>query len=166
MTLRYAAYGSNLHPARLQLRTPSARLLGTSLHNNYSMRFHKRSVDGSGKCGLFRGSTGVHFAVYEMSVDDKLALDDIEGTGSGYEQIEIELDGFGECFTYSPSLSHVDSDLVPYDWYRELVVLGCREHGFPQDYVNSISRTGAVTDPDEQRAALNWRLAESLADPA
>ena len=155
MTRRYAAYGSNLHPVRLKLRTPSARLLGTSFHPDYSLRFHKQSLDGSAKCGIFEGSTGVHFAVYELTENDKKTLDAIEGVGKGYDLVHIDIPGFGECFTYLPSKTHVRPDLVPYDWYRDIVLLGCELHGFPDDYCNTIRNVATTTDPNDERRRLN-----------
>lgn len=154
----YAAYGSNLHPLRLQQRTPSARLLGTAFSPDYSLRFQKWSLDGSGKCGIFKGSSGVHFAVYQLDSEEKSILDRIEGVGSGYEVEIIDLPGFGECITYVPSRSHVRHELEPYDWYHEIVLLGCELHGFPADYIERIRQETTSEDPDLERQSLNRRL--------
>ena len=43
----YAAYGSNLHPARLSRRAPSAEFVGTALLPGWELRLHKRGQDGS-----------------------------------------------------------------------------------------------------------------------
>ncbi len=162
MTLRYAAYGSNLHPRRLGLRIPSARLLGTDFHAGYSLRFHKLSRDGSGKCGIFEGSSGVHFAAYEMRLEDQARLDDIEGVGKGYDRGTIALPSFGTCFTYFPSADHVDPELKPYHWYREMVVQGCLAHGFPGAYCDAIRETATIVDPDESRRASNEAILSQL----
>lgn len=162
MTVRYAAYGSNLHPLRLQLRIPSARLLGTDYHPGYSLHFHKLSRDASGKCGIFEGSTGVHFAVYEMSTDDQAMLDGIEGVGAGYERAAIILPEFGRCFTYLPSRDHVDPVLKPYDWYHEMVLLGCAVHGFPAEYYDTIQTIDSIADPDEERRRSNADIIDRL----
>ncbi|MDJ0698434.1 MAG: gamma-glutamylcyclotransferase family protein [Woeseiaceae bacterium] len=162
MTLRYAAYGSNLHPGRLKLRIPAARLLGTDLHPDYSLRFHKLSHDASGKCGIFEGSSGVHFAVYEMSARDQARLDEIEGAGRGYDRVAIELPRFGRCFTYLPSPDHVDAGLTPYAWYREFVLLGCLFHGFPDDYCAAVRKTDTIPDPDATRRSANETIVSWL----
>lgn len=158
----YAAYGSNLHPQRLRSRTASARLLGTAYLADWSLRFHKRSVDRSGKCSIAMGRSGVHVAVYELSASDKQLLDRIEGVGKGYTDVTIEVPGFGRCATYIAAESHVDEALVPYDWYREMVLLGCRELALPQDYVARIERVAATPDPEPQRHEENWRVVERL----
>ena len=154
----YAAYGSNLHPQRLRSRTASARLLGIAYLPDWSLRFHKRSVDRSGKCSIKMGSSGVHVAVYEMSASDKQLLDRIEGVGQGYTDVTIDVPGFGRCATYVAAESHVDEALLPYDWYREIVLLGCRELELPRDYVARIESVATQPDPEPQRRAENWRI--------
>lgn len=155
--MHYAAYGSNLHPLRLTRRTPSARLLGVGFLSQWSLRFHKRSQDRSGKCSIVAGDIGVHFAVFALSTDDKLALDRIEGVGSGYSEIALGIPGFGPCASYVAEESHVDDSLQPYDWYRELVLEGMRFHGFPDDYLKTVEMTESYRDPDLERRARNWK---------
>ena len=79
--MKYAAYGSNLHPLRLSRRLPSAELISSAYLPDWSLHFHKRSIDESGKCNIRRGGSGVHYAIFEISLEDKLALDRIEGVG-------------------------------------------------------------------------------------
>ncbi len=160
--MRYAAYGSNLHPLRLSRRVATARLLGTAFLPDWSLHFHKRSVDASGKCSIQRDGAGVHFAVYDISRADKRILDGIEGVGSGYEVVKLEIPGFGECFSYTASTSHIDDGLQPYDWYRALVLAGARALDFPGDYVAGIAGTRARRDPDAERHQEMWDLVSSI----
>ncbi|MDH3338146.1 MAG: gamma-glutamylcyclotransferase [Gammaproteobacteria bacterium] len=165
--VHYAAYGSNLHPRRLRARTASARLVGTGYLPGWSLRFHKRSADTSGKCSILKGSSGVYVAVYQMSPADKHILDGIEGVGCGYVDASIVVPGMGECATYIAADSHVDNALEPFDWYREIVLLGCKELGFPAAYARRIEQVTAATDPDPNRRQNGWntvdKLRESLA---
>lgn len=156
----YAAYGSNLHPLRLSRRLATARLLGTSFLDDWSLRFHKRSVDGSGKCSIQNGSSGVHFAIYDISEADKQLLDTIEGVGSGYAEICIDVPGYGTCFSYTASDTHIDSSLLPYDWYKKLVLAGARAHGFPAAYIEKILSIAARRDPDLVRHQEMWDLVD------
>ena len=126
------------------------------------MHFHKRSVDLSAKCSISMGSSGVFVAVYEMSADDKQTLDQIEGVSAGYSDISIDVPGHGRCATYVAAESHIDEALVPYDWYREMVLLGCRELLLPSTYAARIERVTAQPDPDPQRGADNWRIIDRL----
>lgn len=160
--IRYAAYGSNLHPDRLRRRIPSAELIGTAFVADHSLLFHKLSVDGSGKCNILAPGDGVHVAVYEFDAAAKAVLDRIEGLGSGYTETALDLDGFGECYTYEAASTHIADNLLPYDWYRELVLLGCLALGFPAAYVEKIRTITAEPDPDPERARVNRDLIRSL----
>ena len=127
------------------------------------MHFHKRSdLDGSGKCTISKGSSGVHFAVYEIPRSEKPRLDAIEGLGKGYDELVLRLPLFGECQTYIAEDHAIDESLVPMDWYRELVLMGCRANGFPDDYVRRVEATRSVIDPDVSRRREHWRLVESI----
>ena len=156
--MRYAAYGSNLHPVRLRERVPSARLLGTGVVRDFSLRFHKRGADGSAKCNITSSSGEIHVAVYEIATAHKEELDRIEGVGSGYEVERITVPKVGHCFTYVASESHIDDHLRPFTWYRELVLVGCRHLGFPADYVREIGTIRALRDSDAERHARHMSI--------
>lgn len=171
----YAAYGSNLHPERLLRRTPSAEFLGTARVGGLQLEFHKRGRDGSGKCSIAenRADTGAHVfvAVYALSRGDSLRLDRIEGVGSGYAHATLAVPGFGRCLSYRAEPGHVDDSLQPFDWYRELVLLGCHRHAFPAAYRAAIEAVGSRPDPDALRRARHrdilaaMRAADSRQSP-
>lgn len=158
----YAAYGSNLHPLRLGERAPSARFLGSSWLDDWSLSFHKKSVDGSAKCNIVPVGSGVAIAVYDLGPGCKNALDAIEGVGHGYECELIDVPGFGLCFAYIAADSHIDLSIQPYDWYVELVVLGCKTLGLPATYTAGIQEVGTTSDPDPERRRANWNIVEKL----
>ena len=162
MILTYAAYGSNLHPVRLSRRLPTATLRGTAFVPDWSLRFHKRSLDGSGKCSIEEGSDGVHVAIYSMSEEDRARLDRIEGLGEGYGSVTLQVPGFGRCFSYTAAESHIDDSLQPYDWYRQLVLSGAEFHGFPRHYVERIRATQSTSDPDAERHQEMWDLVDLI----
>jgi gamma-glutamylcyclotransferase (GGCT)/AIG2-like uncharacterized protein YtfP len=158
--MRYAAYGSNLHPLRLKERTSSARLLGTDVLGGWRVEFHKRSIfDGSAKCTLVTATSDlVHVAVYEIADEQRSLLDAAEGLGRGYVLERIQLAAHGACWTYVADPAYVEPALKPYRWYRDLVVAGCEFHGFPRPYVDRLRDTPAVKDPDEDRRTRNMTL--------
>ena len=84
--LYYLAYGSNLHPVRLQNRVPSANFMGLVAMPGYRLCFHKRHHDdNSGKCNMYWTSEDndvVYGAIYEMHSSEKSLLDQCEGTGN------------------------------------------------------------------------------------
>lgn len=156
----YAAYGSNLHPLRLQQRSPSAQLLGTAAIANMSLRFHKRGyTDFSGKCNIMpcMGSS-VYVAIYEISAAEMNLLDRSEGAGAGYDRALIGVDGFGDCVTYLAAATHIDEALLPLSWYKSLVLTGCEQMAFPQRYTDEIRAVPALEDVDSDRHALHMQL--------
>ena len=50
--MRYFAYGSNMFFPRLQKLCPSTLFLGVAWLSGHTLKWHKRSKDGSGKCSL------------------------------------------------------------------------------------------------------------------
>jgi hypothetical protein len=162
--MRYAAYGSNLHPLRLFKRISSAQLITTSLLSGWSLHFHKRGNDKSAKCNILAGGGGVHLAIYEISARDKLVLDRIEGVGLGYSETMLSIPRVGDCLSYVAEDTHIDDSLLPYDWYHELVIIGARTHGFPADYLKQIESKRALRDPDPDRSAEKWRTVEMIRD--
>jgi hypothetical protein len=160
--IRYAAYGSNLHPLRLALRTPSSRFLGKSCVPGWSLQFHKRSIDGSAKCNIVNSGRGVYVAVFEMHEKDKQKLDEIEGTGKGYHNSSIDVPDFGTCFTYLGATSHICDELKPYDWYKEIVLLGCRKLDFPDRFTSTIEAVKNGPDPNDERSREQWQIVELL----
>lgn len=169
--LYYFAYGSNLHPLRLQQRVTSATLLGVSCLNGYRLFFHKRSIDGSGKCSISAtGNHGdvVHGAIYTLAQTDKAVLDAYEGKGAGYLDRPVVLeykDRPYSCFTYQAQLAYIDDDLRPYRWYKEMVVLGAKYLGFPKDYQRFIESVSAVDDPDGRRRRKQEPLLRRMRAP-
>lgn len=155
--LHYFAYGSNLHPVRLMERVPSANLVATAHLDGYRLTFEKRSNDGSSKCNIVKsdvGSESVHGAIYSLDAAHRQLLDKFEGLGIGYTDTRIEFGHQGQvfdCFTYLAKPSHIEGDLRPYHWYKEIVVLGAVYLGFPASYVNTIAAVDSMDDPDESR---------------
>jgi gamma-glutamylcyclotransferase len=162
-TYQYAAYGSNLHPLRLQKRVPSTRLLGISFVSGYELKFNKKSnIDGSGKCSIKSGDGIVRLAVFEIKTEEKVILDKCEGLGKGYEEISIDANHFGSCLTYIADPAVVDEALRPTDWYKEMVLLGCRSHNFPEEYIRAIEGIRSIEDRNERRSRVNWQLVGEL----
>ena len=163
----YLAYGSNLHPRRLVERVPSAKALGVVELSCYRLAFHKRSSDGSGKC-MFYSEQGndhkLYCVLYQLDAREKPALDAVEGLGMGYIAEQIKVDFAGK--SYKPFIYNVDPtfivpDLLPYSWYKKLVLAGAKYHGFPASYIASIESVRSIVDQDEMRSSehlvlLTW----------
>lgn len=161
--LKYFAYGSNLHPHRLRQRVPSCTTIGAATLFGHSLRYHKVGRDDSGKCNVWHtgeASDRVIGVVYEMLAEERPLLDAAEGLGHGYELTEQRV--FGEIehevFFYVAQPAHIDDDMLPWCWYRDLVLHGARAHGLPADYVASLERAPFKPDPDRERRELHQRI--------
>ncbi len=155
--IQYFAYGSNMHPSRMAERIPAARCRGAACLAGWSVCYHKRGRDGSGKCTVqMTPGRVVHGVVYELSIVEKRALDAVEGLG--YEEDSAHFDGYGNAYFYVAARDHMDAGLLPFDWYRDIVVAGARHHRLPADYVAMLAAGDSLPDPDQSRAALHRAL--------
>jgi hypothetical protein len=151
--------------ARLQARVPSAVPVGTGRLNGHELRFHKRSRDGSGKCNVVPSSAdGAHVygVLFDVSSSVLRPLDEAEQRGHGYERADVVVhrgpSASTEAFAYVAQPAYVDDALLPYNWYRALVLAGAREHALPAPYVAQIEAVSAYPDPDSERRCHHQRL--------
>ena len=161
----YLAYGSNMLPRRIELRLGRCRAVGMASLWRYALRFHKRGRDGSGKCDAYltgRSSDTLYGVVYSLSAAQREMLDEFEGPG--YESREVRVQtrsGALSAYAYVAKPAHVDGDLLPFGWYKSIVEAGARTHNLPAHYIESISATGASTDPDADRNSHHLAIIES-----
>ena len=144
-TFLYAAYGSNLHPDRLRAadRCPSAKLIGTCVITGWLLAFHKRSTDGSVKCDAKRTgqqSDELRLAVFIIPKSQENDLDRAEGLNNGYNKDQIQVPMGGKNLIakiYVADKKSIVTD-TPYEWYKQMVLLGAKYHNFPTSYTGSI----------------------------
>lgn len=119
-TFRYFAYGSNMWPARIHARCPSARAVGIATLVGWRAVYDKPSLDGSAKLNIRRdpGAT-VTGVVYDIDAEDRPRLDAAE---PGYQVIETSA-GLAYAYLGQPAT------VPPFDWYVSLVEAGARVHG-------------------------------------
>ena len=162
-TTVYFAYGSNLLFARLHARTPSIENVGIGRLPDHRLSFTKPGGDGSGKCGIEPCTRGSHVlgVLYRMHVEEKPILDHIEGVGHGYQDhpVEVHTDqGPLQAFTYYPTV--LNCELPPFDWYREFVLQGARENGFPESYITMIEEVKYMVDENHERRSMNLAISQ------
>lgn len=164
--IHYFAYGSNLHPARLKERVPSAELVGVVELTRHCLAFHKRSNDESAKCNIFNtgaGTDSVHGAIYTLKPEHKNILDGFEGDGYTDDRINLLHEGNEyNCFTYIARESHIVDNLKPYHWYKRLVTIGASYLQIPCHYVSFIESVDSIEDPDVERKKENEALIENI----
>lgn len=165
--MNYFAYGSNMLSRRLRARVGEIRIHGVGWITGHQLRFHKVSVDGSGKCDIHEtGSPAhvVHGVVFEINARQKRRLDRFEGLGRGYEEtfLPISLRQGPVVTAVAYRATSCNGQLLPYHWYHALVLAGAREHRLPGPYLKEIERIPACHDPDPERARTHLRLLGTL----
>jgi hypothetical protein len=165
----YFGYGSNMLTRRLRARVPSAVPVDTARLPDHRLRFHKRSRDGSGKCNIVPADDSeVHGVLFEVNREELGALDDAEQRGRGYERRDLQVRGPSsvvDAFAYVAQPAYVDDALLPYDWYRALVLAGAREHGLPPAYRTQLRAVRSYPDPDQDRRRRHQALLEEAGFP-
>lgn len=149
----YFAYGSNLPFPRIHSRLSSAQLYATARLPGYELCFHKPGRDGSAKCDIRPSNEPtvcVHGAVYRIDPAERAALDRFEGRGYRVVDIEVESEQ-GPLGVFAYRATDIDPKLKAYAWYREHVVRGVIEHGFPETYLKHIRAVEVIDDPDTRR---------------
>ena len=68
--------------------------------------------------------------------------------------------------TYRARPERVAPTLLPYRWYRDLVIVGARHHGFPAAYVAALEAVEVHDDPDAARVRRMDALLASLRESA
>ena len=142
-TLTYFGYGSNMLTVKLKCRCSSVDIIGVYWTKKYTLKFHKKSIDGSGKCNMApaNGGTGeLYGIVFTINKDDEQRLHDAEGYGYGYKKTEIEVISEKtkkplRAWAYYAEAAYIDDNLKPYRWYKTQTLLGAKEHGLPPRYI-------------------------------
>jgi gamma-glutamylcyclotransferase len=155
-SVAYLAYGSNMFTAQLIDRVPSARNPRVVELPGYVVRYRKESIDRSAKCDLVLvgGSARAYGVIFEIDSNELGKLDEAEGEGQGYrrDQLTVVVDALElQALVYLAD-RFVDDSVSPYDWYRDIVVAGAREHGLPSSYVAEQLNVPARPDPNEGRS--------------
>lgn len=149
----YFAYGSNMLTARLRKRCQSAQSLGTAIAHGVYLRFWKPSKDGSGKATLIPATEAgnkVYGVLFEIDTNERKLLDRSEG--GGYKRDDtFSVTRTNDCkqiaaTAYVASENRCRKDLMPYDWYLDLVVAGAIQHGLPDRYVEELRGIAVRTD--------------------
>jgi len=115
---------------------------------------NKKSTDGSGKANLIDSTGDTVWAVlYEI---DSAELDKLDKAERRYTRISLDVitdqDSLVKAWLYVSS--ELTEDARPYDWYKELMVKGAREHGLPASYVTYLEQI--PTKPKAAKERCNF----------
>ena len=137
----YIAYGSNLNIPQMRMRCPGARIIGTSVIEDYQLLF-KGSKTGSYITIEPMEGAEVPVVIWEVTETDEKALDRYEGYPNFYYKKEMTLDIKGirtgkvrrrDAFAY---IMHEERELGIPSWYYVNTCLdGYRAFGFDEKYL-------------------------------
>lgn len=155
----YFAYGSNMLTQRLQARCPSATLVGPAFASGFSIAMNKKSTDTSGKATLIAArsdtSIGTFGVVFEIRLDERRKLDDAEGRAYGRkDQFEVTLVQGNRPHTTSTYIAgddHLAPRLLPFCWYRALIIAGAEQHSLPNKHIARLRALPFRNDPEPHR---------------
>lgn len=174
--MKYFAYGEKMFSPQLLGVVPDAICLGVVKVMGYKIYFHNKGIDDpSGKCNIVPvkdPACEVYGVLYEIQSRDRYLLDKDQGLGYGNQEITLKVFPAKEseslspqgifAFTYIAHKDNVFEDLVPFSWYKALVLKGAIEHGLPAEYIHHLEQFSSTQDPNVHRANKQKRYLESM----
>ncbi|MEN8181314.1 MAG: gamma-glutamylcyclotransferase family protein [Myxococcota bacterium] len=150
MTDLYFAYGSNLHPARMTARIPSAEGLGVAALHGLRLVCNKLGRDGTAKANLESAPKArVLGVLWRLPEDGWRALDEVE---VGYQRVLVEVEQQGSwrpAQTYRSTLLSADVRLRAD--YKRWIVEGARAQGLPATWLARLEVLPVLDPPAERR---------------
>ena len=151
----YIAYGSNMNIPQMRMRCPGARIIGTSVIEDYQLLF-KGSKTGSYLTIEPMEGAEVPVVIWEVTETDEKALDRYEGYPNFYYKKEMTLDIKGirtgkvrrrDAFAY---IMHEERELGIPSWYYVNTCLdGYRAFKFDEQFLfNAIEISRRDTHED------------------
>ena len=137
----YAAYGSNLDPARMAQRAPHSPQRGTGWLPGWRLTFggEDRGWDGALATVVEDETSHVFVALYDIGPTDVGGLDRWEGSELGlYRKIRVRVDTLdGEVLAWLYVLDGYEGGL-PSARYLSLIADAAEKAGAPNDYVQDL----------------------------
>ena len=105
----------------------------------------------------------LHGAVFTMDHGEKIHLDRAEGLGRGYEikDVTVAVNGSQPVQAFTYFATRIAENIRPFHWYREHVLVGAREHNFPDHYIDMIASVRVIEDANLQRTAKELSIHRS-----
>lgn len=158
------SYGSNMLISRIKDRIKGYRKIGIGYLPEHTLRFHKRSKDGSGKADAYftgKEDQKVWGVIGQIDKEAKKILDKFEGLGRGYNEKVVEIITNDEKINttiYVADSDCIDTNLIPFDWYKEFVVQGSIENQLPEDYIKLLKDIPCKKDFNIERREKNYTI--------
>ncbi|WP_212833823.1 gamma-glutamylcyclotransferase family protein [Catellatospora sp. TT07R-123] len=135
----YAAYGSNLDPARMRAYCPHSPMVGIGWLEDWRLTFAGEDTVGwEGAVTTIVESPGdrVFVALYDVHPWDEAALDEVEGANAGtYAKLHVRVATLdGEVLAWVYVFRGYEGGL-PTAWYLSEIANAAEKAGAPDDYV-------------------------------
>ncbi|WP_430897826.1 MULTISPECIES: gamma-glutamylcyclotransferase family protein [unclassified Paraflavitalea] len=159
------AYGSNMNLNRLIKRVPSSVKITNAFLPGYRLVCNKVSKDGSAKANIIKTDNLAELVwgvLFSININEKSFLDKAEGLGMGYNEDKLtffdDADNSYRAQVYIADSKAIDTNLFPYDWYKEFIVSGAILNKLPAEYISQIQSISSVRDHDEERRTENYAI--------
>lgn len=128
----YGAYGSNLNVKQMKKRCPTAKVIGTTVINNYALVFRGSKDAAVATLEPSPGSV-VPIALWEIQAQDEYYLDRYEGYPDLYRK---EMLDFNVSSQVKEIMIYLMNEHYPYgipsSSYINVIQEGYRDHGFDE----------------------------------
>jgi gamma-glutamylcyclotransferase len=148
----YFAYGANMSPSQMRQRCPGAARIGTAIAYGWNRNFRVVAPHMGSKAaaaGIEKNddpTTYIEGVVYDLTAEEKRAIDEIEAGGYKPDEISFKLGGkHVKGFTHMPIHLSSETDLTPTQEYIESIVEGAETNG-----LNSLARELRLSFPRHQ----------------
>ena len=144
----YIAYGSNLNRAQMAERCPTAKVLGSSVMEDWRLLFRGEHEGAVATVEPFQGCSAP-VLVWEITPADEAALDRYEGWPFFYrkELVEVVLDG--EPVTAMVYIMNEGRPLgQPNCYYYSVILAGYKDAGFDVEILRQATIDSAETAYD------------------
>ena len=138
----YAAYGSNMDPARMAERCPHSPMHGTGWLEGWRLTFggeDRMGDEGAVSTVVEDPEQRVFVALYDVHPTDENQLDDLEGVTAGaYRKLHVRvatLDGEVTAWVY---VFEGYEGGLPTLWYLSEIANAAGKAGAPDDYVAAL----------------------------
>ncbi|WP_026929871.1 gamma-glutamylcyclotransferase family protein [Glycomyces tenuis] len=139
----YAAYGSNLDPARMRATCPRSPLVGTGWLEGWRLTFAGADLGWESAVATVVEAPGerVFVALYDLDPADRAVLDELEGFNSGlYRKMHLQavtLEANRPVWLY---VFEGFEGGMPSQWYLDEIMRAAESAGAPQDYVEELRK--------------------------
>jgi gamma-glutamylcyclotransferase (GGCT)/AIG2-like uncharacterized protein YtfP len=150
MSVRYFAYGSNMHAGQMAERAPTATVVAAGRLDGYRLEFNVYSKRWEGGAANLEPEPEAHVwgVVWEMDDKDLAALDTFSGHPTFYrrEQVDVHTpSGVETCFTYR--VAHQSGFVRPTEPYMGVLRSAIEEQGLPEEALSIVERAAKPWSP-------------------